>query len=258
MENISLNLIYGDSIREYIDMNSTYVLSDSINAMKMFDEPLNFVKNPNEMGITERSDLSNNILGLIHYNNALYSGKVDGGATAYKQPDGGNLDTNNQPLGNRYFLPAYGLCTPNNGGEPVDRYYPIDNMAYNKNEDGTLDILSTGLLYSAKGSLNSVNSDITDGKADTCVLVSMSKDSTGKNIESQYVSIDDYNKMQYTAFKNNCKTYNGKQGGCEKEGFETISNTKYDYISMSVTDFYIASISILGLYILYCLVEKRK
>ena len=167
------------------------------------DNPNSYIKNPTEMGITDKGDDEsiNNTLGAFKdYNNALYSGST----TALK------IDTNGQPLGNRYFAKVNGIYDEN--GEKTDRYVSVDNMKYSKDVDRRFNLQNTGLLYSAKATVDSINPySLLD--SDKMVEVEMKSNAKG-DIIKQTIGIGDYKKMDCTAFPNRCKTYKGKNG-CE-------------------------------------------
>lgn len=167
------------------------------------DNPDNYIKNPTEMGITNKGDdksINKTLSAFKQYNNALYSGKT----TALK------VNTNGEPLGNRYFAKVNGIYDEN--GEKTDRYVSVDNMKYPKDVDRRLNLQNTGLLYSAKATVDSINPySLLD--SDKMVEVEMKSNADG-DIIKQTIGIGDYKKMDCTAFPNRCKTYKGKNG-CE-------------------------------------------
>ena len=167
------------------------------------DNPDNYIKNPTEMGITNKGDdksINKTLSAFKQYNNALYSGKT----TALK------VNTNGEPLGNRYFAKVNGIYDEN--GEKTDRYVSVDNMKYPKDVDRRLNLQNTGLLYSAKATIDSINPySLLD--SDKMVEVEMKSNAKG-DIIKQTIGVGDYKKMDCTAFPNRCKTYKGKSG-CE-------------------------------------------
>jgi hypothetical protein len=190
------------------------------------DNPDSYIKNPTEMGITDKGDdksINKTLSAFKKYNNALYSGKT----TAFK------VDTKGEPLGNRYFAKVSGVY--NEDGEKVDRYVSVDNMKYPKDVDRRFNLQNTGLLHSAKATVDSINPySLLD--SDKMVEVEMKSNADG-DIIKQTIGIGDYKKMDCTAFPNRCKTYKGKSG-CEpcfvkekvKENMHdmTSSNTKHE------------------------------
>jgi hypothetical protein len=159
--------------------------------------PDNYIKNPDEMGITSKGDdtsIDNTLYALKQYNNALYSGKT----TALK------IDTNGEPLGNRYFSKVDGIY--NEDGEKIDRYVSVDNMKYPKDVDRRFNLKNTGLLYSAKATIDSINPY---SLLDSDKIVEVEMNSNG-NVIKQNIAIGDYKKMDCTAFPNRCKKYKGK------------------------------------------------
>ena len=167
------------------------------------DNPNSYIKTPSEMGITSKGDDEsiNNTLGAFKdYNNALYSGNT----TALK------IDTNGEPLGNRYFAKVDGIYDENS--EKTDRYISVDNMKYSKDVDRRFNLQNTGLLYSAKATVDNINPySLLD--SDKMVEVEMKSNANGDTVR-QTIGIGDYKKMDCTAFPNRCKTYKGKSG-CE-------------------------------------------
>lgn len=163
------------------------------------DNPNSYIKNPTEMGITSKGDdesINNTLNAFKQYNNALYSGNT----TAIK------IDTNGEPLGNRYFAKVDGVYNEN--GEKTDRYVSVDNMKYSKDLDRRLNLQNTGLLYSAKATIDGINpySMLDSSKM---VEVEMKSNANG-DIIRQTIGIGDYKKMDCTAFPNRCKRYKGK------------------------------------------------
>jgi hypothetical protein len=190
------------------------------------DNPDSYIKNPTEMGITDKGDeksINKTLSAFKKYNNALYSGKTN----AFK------VDTKDEPLGNRYFAKVSGIY--NEDGEKTDRYVSVDNMKYPKDVDRRFNLQNTGLLHSAKATVDSINPySLLD--SDKMVEVEMQSNADG-DITKQTIGIGDYKKMDCTAFPNRCKKYKGKSG-CEpcfvkekvKENMHdmTSSNAKRD------------------------------
>jgi hypothetical protein len=189
------------------------------------DNPYSYIKNPSQMGITNKGDdksIDATLSAFKQYNNALYSGKT----TAF------NVDTKGEPLGNRYFSKVDGIY--NQDGEKIDRYVSVDNMKYPKDVDRRLNLQNTGLLYSAKATIDSINPySLLD--SDKMVEVEMKSNADG-DIIRQTIGIGDYKKMDCTAFPNRCKTYKGKSG-CEpcfvketlKEDMHDMSKSKTEH-----------------------------
>jgi hypothetical protein len=85
-------------------------------------------------------------------------------------------------------------------------------MKYPKDVDRRLNLQNTGLLYSAKATIDSINPySLLD--SDKMVEVEMKSNAKG-DIIKQTIGVGDYKKMDCTAFPNRCKTYKGKNG-CE-------------------------------------------
>ena len=187
------------------------------------------IKSPDQFGIGSELDpkilnnLNKNLSTLSEYNNAL----TKGSSSVF------NNNPNNQPLGERYFIKTDFMCNPvtttdpqlnpiSLPGEPTRKTVPrnilIDNMKYLKNGDGAINTGNTGLLYSAAGSLQDIEFKGLTSNSNNCVKVTINTDANG-GIDTNYISVDDYINLDFTAFPNKCKTYNdGSQ--CE-ENLET-------------------------------------
>jgi hypothetical protein len=189
------------------------------------DNPDSYIKNPIEMGITGKGDddsINNTLNAFAQYNNALYSGKT----TALK------IDTNGEPLGNRYFAKVDGIYNEN--GEKTDRYVSVDNMKYSKDVDSRLNLQNIGLLYSAKATIDGINPY---SMLDSSKMVEVEmKSNTNGDIVRQTIGIGDYKKMDCTAFPNRCKKYKGKND-CEpcfikekvKESMHEMTKSKTEH-----------------------------
>jgi hypothetical protein len=107
-------------------------------------------------------------------------------------------------------------------------------MKYPKDVDRRLNLQNTGLLYSAKATIDSINPySLLD--SDKMVEVEM-KSNADEDTVRQTIGIGDYKKMDCTAFPNRCKTYKGKSG-CEpcfvketlKEDMHDMSKSKIEH-----------------------------
>jgi hypothetical protein len=180
--------------------------------------PYTTIKTPEQMNISssgEDGTIDKNLKSIQDYNNALYSGNTKAFVN----------DTKGQPSGSRYFTPAYDTCLNTDGTAIVDRYYPIDDMLYGKNDKGQINYDNKGVLYSSQSTINKIGSvNLKDNSTNkNCVQVTMVTNQNG-SVDTQYVSIDDYKNMDCSAFQNNCKKYYG-MSSCEPCNTETTVPT---------------------------------
>jgi len=180
--------------------------------------PYTTIKTPEQMNISssgEDGTIDKNLKSIQDYNNALYSGNTKAFVN----------DTKGQPSGSRYFTPAYDTCLNTDGTAIVDRYYPIDDMLYGKNDKGQINYDNKGLLYSSQSTINKIGSvNLKDNSTNkNCVQVTMVTNQNG-SVDTQYVSMDDYKNMDCSAFQNNCKKYYG-MSSCEPCNTETTVPT---------------------------------
>ena len=180
--------------------------------------PYTTIKTPEQMNISssgEDGTIDKNLKSIQDYNNALYSGNTKAFVN----------DTKGQPSGSRYFTPAYDTCLNTDGTAIVDRYYPIDDMLYGKNDKGQINYDNKGVLYSSQSTINKIGSvNLKDNSTNkNCVQVTMVTNQNG-SVDTQYVSMDDYKNMDCSAFQNNCKKYYGMTS-CEPCNTETTVPT---------------------------------
>lgn len=278
--------------------------------------PTNLIKPAKQMGILSITDVSGvniDANAMNQYYNTLFNGKNT--ATT--------ITNNDQPLGERIFVPTGTKCNYNN--KSVDKTYILDTMNYYKNADDSFDTTNTGLLYSAFGALQNINTDenlpIPGQTSNECVEVTIQKDGTPGNTITNYISKDEYDNLNCIIFPKNssgiiCKKYTGKNecDPCNQSvdknpvidsSVETFCNGKHgefyknqldgnarnfghkehDYIynpviynsiiyeivdddtiqkkkelvitNNVITHFYLCSITILGLFILYKLSQRK-
>jgi hypothetical protein len=234
------------------------------------------IKTPAEIGMgTDASKLGDDIQGLISYTEVLVSGKSKASVT-------GN------PLGNKFFMKTGAKCAActdanscnNCQSNPsscpqTDRYIYIDNVP-----DGNIPFISSGLgvnftdfeglIPGAMGNLGALNpfailGAFTSGSTPPCIEISMQTIDNSNNIstQSQYVTIADISSMDPCMFPNNKGNPYTKQA-C-RETFQTgVSkdtssvNSSSINLSSDITDqIYFACLSIIGIYLLYCLMRKN-
>jgi hypothetical protein len=223
------------------------------------------IKSPGQIGMSDKGtiqQMGKNIDGLIQYVELLVSGKSKASAT------GG-------PLGNKFFLNTGGKCAaidscsdPKDSStcKQVDRYIYIDNVP-----QGNIPFISSGMgvnfsefkgiIPGAMGNLNALNPfailrAFLAGSTPPCQQITMQTITSDnvKSSESHYVTLADITSMDPCTFSNGKNPVTGQK--C-KETFQTYNNE----ILMPddpLAQLYFASIGVLGLFILYRLMEKSK
>ena len=220
------------------------------------------VKMPSEMGMSGQgsiSALSRNIAGLVNYVEVLVAG-------------GGNASKVNGPMGNKFFLKTGAKCQDTRSGKNVDRYIYINNVP-----DGTIPFISQGLggttfpnfrglVPGALGSLNVLNpftilQSFMVGNNPKCQPLTMETIDANNNKSQQthYVSTTDIKNMSPCWFSNERNPITNEscrrafQSMIKDEG-SIVKDIPDDLIST----LFIGGVSGLSLYILYCLMMKKR
>lgn len=221
------------------------------------------IKTPSQIGMSDKGtiqQMGKNINGLIEYVEVLVSGDSQASST------GG-------PLGNKFFLKTGAKCTAidscTNKNDPstcqqVDRYIYIDNVP-----DGDIPFISSGLgvnfsefkglIPGAMGNLNVLNPyaimrAFLTGSNPPCQQITM-QTITNDNIkssETNYVTLSDIQNMDPCMFSNGQNPVTGQK--CQ----ETFQNLKPEVLMPDdpLAQLYFTSLGVVGLYILYRLMEK--
>lgn len=225
------------------------------------------IKSPTEIGISDKGtiqQMSKDINGLIQYVDLLVTGKSKASATG-------------SALGNKFFLKtgakclAVDTCTdPSNSStcQQVDRYIYVDNVP-----NGSIPFISTGmgenfsdfkgLIPGAMGNLEVLNPfaimrAFLSGTTPKCQQLTMETIDSSNSISSEtnYVTLVDINDMDPCMFPDKKNPVTGKS--C-RETFQTLNNTNVTNLPNDITSqLYFASLGILGIFILYRLMEKTK
>jgi hypothetical protein len=205
--------------------------------------------------------MSKDIQGLISYVELLVSGKSKASAT------GG-------PLGNKFFLKTGAKCAandsctdPNNIStcQQVDRYIYVNNVP-----QGNIPFISSGLgtdfsdfkglIPGAMGNLNVLNpyaimSSFLSGSTPPCQQITMEtiNNDNVKSSETHYVTLTDISSIDPCSFPDKKNPVSGAK--CQ-EAFE-------NYSEVSIPDdplakLYLASLGVVGLFILYRIMEKSQ
>jgi hypothetical protein len=221
------------------------------------------IKTPSDIGMSDRGtiqQMSKNINGLIDYVELLVTGKSKASTT------GG-------PLGNKFFLKtgakcaAIDSCSNKNDAstcQQVDRYIYVNNVP-----SGNIPFISSGLgvnfsefkglIPGAMGNLNVLNPfaimrAFLSGSTPPCQQITMQTITTDnvKSSESHYVTLADINNMEPCIFSDGRNPVTGKT--CR----ETFQNLQPEILMPSdpLAQIYFTSLGVVGLYILYRLMEK--
>ena len=219
-----------------------------------------YIKMPDQIGMSESGSLSalaKDIDGLVNYVELLVSGGSKASATG-------------KPLGNKFFLKTGAKCLDTQTGQDVDRYIYINNVPM-----GNIPFISSGmgvdfsdfrgLIPGAMSDLSVLNpftilqAFLAGGKQDCQNLTMETIDIyNNKSTESHYVTIMDIQNMDPCVFKDG---KNPKTGEKCKLAFSNMDSNKEIYTIFKTPDDllvhgYFATLGILGIYILYCMMIK--
>lgn len=221
------------------------------------------IKTPTGIGMSDRGtiqQMAKNIEGLIEYVELLVTGDSKASTT------GG-------PLGNKFFLKtgakcaAIDSCSDKNDAstcQKVDRYIYVDNVP-----EGNIPFISSGLgvnfsefkglIPGAMGNLNVLNPfaimrAFLSGSNPPCQQITMQTITTDniKSSETHYVTLADIQNMDPCMFSNRKNPVTGQN--CR----ETFQNLEPEVLMPSdpLAQVYFTSLGVVGLYILYRLMEK--
>ena len=221
------------------------------------------IKTPSQIGMSRKGSIqqmSKNIDGLIQYVEVLVTG-------------GSQASTTGNPLGNKFFLKTGAKCAatdtctdPNDVStcQQVDRYIYVDNVP-----SGNIPIISSGLgvnfsefkglIPGAMGNLNVLNPfgimrAFLSGSTPPCQQITMQTITTDNAISSEtnYVTLTDIASMDPCIFSNGTNPVNNKK--C----VETFQNKEINMPDDPLAQMYFASLGVLGVLILYRLMEKSR
>lgn len=221
------------------------------------------IKTPNKIGMSDKGtiqQMTKNIDGLIQYVELLVSGDSKASATG-------------QPLGNKFFLKTGAKCAaidscsnPKDEStcQQVDRFIYVDNVP-----SGNIPFISSGLgvnfsnfkglIPGAMGNLNVLNPfgimrAFLSGTNPPCQQVTMQTITTDniRSSETNYVTLADIQNMDPCIFSNK------KNPVTREKCKETFQNLHPDVLMPSdpLAQVYFTSLGVVGLYILYRLMEK--
>jgi hypothetical protein len=224
------------------------------------------IKSPSQIGMSDKGtmqQMAKDIDGLIQYVELLVSGNSKASAT------GG-------PLGNKFFLQTGGKCAavdscsdPNDDStcQQVDRYIYINNVP-----EGNIPFISSGmgvnfsdfkgLIPGAMGNLNALNPfailrAFAAGSTPPCQQITMQTitNDNVKSSETHYVTLADITSMDPCSFTNGKNPVTNKK--CS-EAFQTYNDAEVLMPDDPLAQLYFGSLGVLGLFILYRLMEKSK
>jgi hypothetical protein len=221
------------------------------------------IKTPSELGMNSNGSIqqmATDISGLINYVEVLVSG-------------GGSASVPGRPLGNKFFLQTGAKCasidTCSNPKDPstcqkVDRFIYVDNVP-----NGDIPFISSGLgvnfselkglIPGAMGNLNVLNPyaimrAFLAGSTPLCQTLTMQTIDISNNVSSatQYVTLADISNI------NACSFQSGTNPVSNATCKETFQNNELKFPDDPLAQVYFASLGILGIFILYRLMEKSR
>lgn len=221
------------------------------------------IKTPTDIGMSDKGtiqQMAKNINGLIEYVELLVTGDSKASATG-------------KPLGNKFFLKTGAKCAaidsctdPNDEStcQKVDRFIYVDNVP-----SGNIPFISSGLgvnfsefkglIPGAMGNLNVLNPfaimrAFLSGSNPPCQQITMQTITTDniRSSETNYVTLADIQNMDPCIFTNKKNPVTGQN--CK----ETFQNLQPEVLMPSdpLAQVYFTSLGVVGLYILYRLMEK--
>ena len=220
-----------------------------------------YIRTPLDMGMSSEGSLSalvDDASGLIDYVELLVSGQGKGSTTG-------------RPLGNQFFLETGASCVDSATGKEQTRYLYINNKP-----TGSIPFISSGLgmdfpLF--KGLLPGVLEDIDnldpfsmfkgflEGGSPKCMPLTMSTtpgaNNNNQRSQTEYVTISDIKNMNPCLFTFNDST-NPVTGMACSEAFSNMNSSVTMVDRDPVFQFYLLIITLLGLYVFYRFLIKKK
>jgi hypothetical protein len=220
------------------------------------------IKTPAEIGMSDKGTLqqtAKDIDGLIQYVELMVSGKSKASMT------GG-------PLGNKFFLQTGAKCLANDKCsnkkdsstcKQVDRFIYVNNVP-----EGNIPFISSGLgvnftdfkglIPGAMGNLNVLNPfalmrAFMSGSTPPCQKITMETIdvNNNKSSETHYVTLTDVINMDPCSFPNN-------KNPITKQKCRETFQSGMEMSSDPIDQLYFISLTIISIYILYCIMEKSR
>lgn len=212
------------------------------------------IKSPSDIGMSDNGSLSTlgkDVDGLVQYVEVLVTGQ---GASM----TGG-------PLGNKFFLQTGGKCEDVKTKEDVDRFIYINNVP-----SGNIPFISSGLgvnfsefkglIPGTMSNLNVLNpfaimQSFLAGSTPPCQEITLETIDVNNNSGSatHFVTTVDIQNMDACSFSNGTNPVSGKQ--C-KNAFTNMSSPSLP--KDLLIQIYFASLGLVGVYILYCIMMKNR
>lgn len=218
------------------------------------------IKNPADIGMSDKGSLNvlaKDIDGLIQYVQVLVTGDSKASAT------GG-------PLGNKFFLNVGGKCIGKDTNKEEERFIYINNVP-----QGNVPFISSGvganfknfrgLIPGTMSNLNRLNpfaimQAFMTGSTPPCQKITLETINTknSRSTETHYVSIVDLQNMDPCDFQERKNPITGV--GCKEtfENMEKIKKHKRKLPKDPLIQIYYACLGIIGIYIIYSLVSKKR
>jgi hypothetical protein len=223
------------------------------------------IKSPSQIGMSDEGSLNalgKDIDGLIQYVEVL----VTGGSNA----------TGGKVLGNKFFLQTGGKCMDKATNKEVDRYIYINNVA-----SGHIPFISSGLgvnfsefrglIPGTMSNLNVLNpftimQAFMSGATPDCqeiTLETIDNNSNSSN-ETHFVSVVDIQNMDACSFSDKKNPITGRvcsEAFSDMGGFGQGVAKNAELFSLPddpIVQIYYASLGLLAIYVLYCLMNKRR
>ena len=212
------------------------------------------IKTPSEIGMSDKGtiqEMGKDINGLIKYVSLLVNGK----STA---------STRDESLGNKHFLKTGAKCSAvdkhkdkNNASTSgqTDRYIYIDNV---DSENNPFISSYLGINLNVLNPFSIMNDFLSDSTPPCQEITMQTVDvNNNKSSETHYVTLTDIQNMDPCMFPNGKNPVTGAK--C-KEAFKTgVSANASPVMSDDIMDqIYFVSLSSIGIYILYRIMEKSK
>ena len=225
----------------------------------------NYAKNinsPEQLGMSERGSmqqLGKNIMGLVAYVQLLVEG-------------GGDASKSGRPLGNKFFLQTGGKCLDVNTKQDAERYIYINNVA-----DGSIPLISNaaGVQFSEfRGLIPGVLSDANvlnpfailgsfmAGSKPDCQEITMEvlDNNNVSNTQTHHVALADVANILPCSFRDGKNPVTGMP--CTM-AFQNMKKSSQDYSELNmpedpIVQLYFICLSILGIYVLYRIIEKKR
>lgn len=220
------------------------------------------IKTPSQLGMSPDGtlkQLGNNITGLIDYVEILATGTTPASKTG-------------KPLGNKFFLPTGAKCIDLASKKQVQRYIYVNNVP-----TGNIPIISSalgtdfsefkGLIPGAMGNLNVLNpfailSSFMSGSTPPCRELTMQTIDVNNQVSTatHFVTLTDIKNMDPCIFPNGVNIERTTDNKCVEtfQNTNSFSSFEQNFPRDPLTQVYFASLTGIGLFILYRLMEKSK